>query len=217
MGLSLEYYSNNKSKINMTNNLKKFLNEEQDPKAVEKLMVKVNGLLTSGEEIEYIAVQKKPAINLSPDCIALTNKRIIFCRPKNFGLSMDFQDYAWKDIADCHLKEGIMGATFSIKTIKGGLNLLDYLPKSQARKLYQFGQEKEEEMIEYRRQHVLEDKRAAAGGGITVNAGAPIAAPSIEQKDDPLVTLQKLKKLLDSEIISQEEFDTKKTEVISKM
>jgi hypothetical protein len=200
----------------MINNLKKFLNEEQDPKAVEKLMVKVNGLLTSGEEVEYVAVQKKPAINLSPDCIALTNKRIIFCRPKNFGLSMDFQDYSWKDIADCHIKEGIMGATFFIKTIKGSLNVLDYLPKSQARKLYQFGQGKEEEMIEYRRQHALEDKRAAAGGGITVNAGAPIAS-NIEQKDDPMVTLQKLKKLLDSEIISQEEFDAKKTDVISKM
>jgi hypothetical protein len=200
----------------MINDLKKFLNEEQDPKAVEKLMIKVNGLLTSGEKVEYIAVQKKPAINLSPDCIALTNKRIVFCRPKNFGLSMDFQDYAWKDIADCHMKEGIMGATFSIKTTKGGLNMLDYLPKSQARKLYQFGQEKEEDMIEYRRQHALEDKRAAAGGGITVNAGTSIPS-NVEQKDDPMETLQKLKKLLDSEIISQEEFDTKKIEIISKM
>lgn len=42
----------------MINDLKKFLNEEQDLKAVEKLLVKVNGLLTSGEQVEYIAVQK---------------------------------------------------------------------------------------------------------------------------------------------------------------
>ena len=200
----------------MINDLKKFLNEEQDPKAVEKLLVKVNGLLTSGEEVEYIAVQKKPALNLSPDCIALTNKRIIFCRPRNLGLSMDFQDYAWKDILDCHMKEGIMGATFSMKTIKGHVNMLDYLPKAQARKLYQFAQQKEEEMVVFRREHDLENKRAIAGGGITVNTNIP-TAQNVEQKEDPIEVLQKLKKLLDSEIISQTEFDSKKTEILSKM
>ncbi|OUL61110.1 PH domain-containing protein [Flavobacterium sp. AJR] len=200
----------------MINDLKKFLNEEQDPKAVEKLLSKVSGLLTSGEQIEYVAVQKKPALNLSPDCIALTNKRIIFCRPRNLGLSMDFQDYAWKDILDCHMKEGIMGATFSMKTIKGNVNMLDYLPKAQARKLYQFAQEKEENMIEYRRQHDLETKRAIAGGGIIVNAGTAMPQ-NVETKEDPLEILQKLKKLLDGEIITQEEFDIKKTEIISKM
>jgi hypothetical protein len=200
----------------MINDLKKFLNEEQDQKAVEKLLTKVTGLLTSEEQVEYIAVQKKPAINLSPDCIALTNKRVIFCRPKNLGLSMDFQDYNWKDILDCHMKEGIMGATFSMKTIRGNVNMLDYLPKAQARKLYQFAQQKEEEMVVYRRQHDLENKRAIAGGGIIVNAGNT-APQNMEPKEDPLEILQKLKKLLDSEIISQSEFDTKKIEILSKM
>lgn len=200
----------------MINDLKKFLNEEQDPKAVEKLMGKVMGLLTVGEVVEYIAVQKKPAINLSPDCIALTNKRIIFCRPKNFGLSMDFQDYLWKDIADCHIKENILGADFKIKTTRGQIIMMDYLPKSQARKLYQFGQGKEEEMQDYRRQIDLENKRAAAGGGITVNTSIPNSQVT-EVKEDPMEVLQKLKKLLDSDIISQEEFDAKKSEVLSKI
>jgi len=203
----------------MINDLKKFLNEEQDPKAVEKLLEKVNGLLTSEEAVEYIAVQKKPAINLSPDCIALTNKRIIFCRPKNLGFSMDFQDYTWKDIADCHMKEGILGATFNVRTIKGAVNMLDYLPKAQARRLYQFAQGKEEEMVDYRRERALEDKRAAAGGGITVNTNIPnqqLGNPAT-LSDDPVAVLQKLKLLLESGILSQDEFETKKNEVISRM
>lgn len=200
----------------MIESIKKYLNEEQDLKAVEKLLEKVTQLLTVDETVEYIAVQKKPALNLSPDCIALTNKRIIFCRPKNFGLSMDFQDYLWKDIADCHMREGILGADFTVKTIRGQINMLEYLPKAQARRLYQFAQGKEEEMAEYRRERELENKRAAAGGGITVNTATPIQQP-VETKEDPVVILEKLKKLLDSNIISQEEFDTKKTEVISKM
>ncbi len=200
----------------MINDLKKFLNEEQNQQDVEKLLGKVQSLLTSGEEVEYIAVQKKPLVNMSPDCIALTNKRIIFCRPKNLGLSMDFQDYLWKDIADCHMKEGILGADFKIKTIRGQVNMLDYLPKNQARKLYQFAQGKEEEMHEYRRQRELEDKRAAAGGGITVNTSGAVPQ-NTEQKENPVEVLQKLKKLLDEQIISQNEFDTKKAEILSKM
>lgn len=201
----------------MINDLKKFLNEEQDPKAVEKLMSKVSGLLTADENVEYIAVQKKPAINLSPDCIALTNKRIIFCRPKNFGLSMDFQDYLWKDIADCHIKENILGADFKIKTIKGQFNMMDYLPKAQARKLYQFGQSKEEEMQDYRRQIDLENKRAAAGGGIVVNTNIPQPSTVVENQNDPLVLLTKLKGLLENNLISQDEFETKKNEIISRI
>ncbi|OWP74556.1 hypothetical protein BWK62_14005 [Flavobacterium oreochromis] len=197
------------------NDLKKFLNEEQDPKAVEKILDKVTGLLTSGEEVEYVAVQKK-AINFSPDCVALTNKRVIFCRPKNFGLSMDFQDYLWKDIVDCHIKENILGSDFKIKTTKGQINAMDYLPKAQARKLYQFGQNKEEEMQGYRRQMDLENKRASAGGGITVNTNIPTSNQN-ENTEDPIEKLQKLKKLLESEIISQQEFDNKKLEILSKL
>lgn len=46
----------------MIQELKNFLNEEQDSKAVEKVLEKVSGLLTADEKVEYIAVQKKPAI-----------------------------------------------------------------------------------------------------------------------------------------------------------
>jgi len=206
-------------------NLKQFLNEEQDPKAVEKLLEKITSLLTSQEFVEYIAAQKKPAINFSPDCIALTNRRIIFCRPKNFGLSMDFQDYNWVDVADCHIKEGILGATFIIKTIKNYTNMMDYLPKAQARKLYQYAQEIEEQMRGVRREKDLETIRASAGG-VTVNNATPIIAQPQQfqqqmshliESEDPFALLQKLKGLMENGIISPEEFEEKKNEVLSRV
>lgn len=203
-------------KITMINDLKKFLNEEQDPKAVEKILEKITGLLTANEAVEYIAVQKKPVVNFSPDCIALTNKRIIFCKPKNFGLSMNFQDYNWKDVADCHLKEEILGATFTMRTVMNLRNFMDYLPKSQARKLYQFAQSKEEEMREYRREKDLENKRAAAGGGIIVN-NTPLHSNENLQQEDPFAVLLKLKNLLENGILSQEEFEQKKNEILSRV
>lgn len=207
-------------------NLKKFLNEEQDPKAVEKLLGRINSLLTSQETIEYIAVQKKPVLNLSPDCIALTNRRIIFCRPKNFGLSMDFQDYSWVDVADCHIKEGIVGSTFMVKTTQHFTNMMDYLPKNQARKLYQFAQEVEEQMRGVRREKNLETLRASAGG-VTVNNATPIITqpqmfqeekkPLLIENEDPFALLQKLKGLKESGVISPEEFETKKNEILSRV
>ena len=195
--------------------LARFLNENQDPKAVEKLMSKVSGLLTADEEVQYIAVQKKPVLNTSPDCVALTNKRVIFCRPKNFGLSMEFKDHQWKDVVDIHIKENMLGADFSIKTARGS-DLMDYLPKDQARRLYQFGQAKEEEARDYRRQRDLEDKRAAAGGGIVVNA-APAAAPvaSVPTEDDPMAKLKKLKMMLENELITQAEYDERRIAILS--
>lgn len=207
-------------------NLKQFLNEEQDPKAVEKLLERINGLLTSQEVVEYIAVQKKPALNLSPDCIALTNRRIIFCRPKTFGLSMDFQDYSWVDVADCHIKEGILGATFMMRTTKNFTNMMDYLPKTQARKLYQYAQEIEEQMRNVRREKDLEARRASAGGGVTVNNTTPIITPHQQfqqsqplliENEDPFALLQKLKGLMENEIISPEEFENKKNEILSRV
>ncbi|MDW9381372.1 PH domain-containing protein [Chryseobacterium sp. JV558] len=207
-------------------NLKKFLNEEQDPQAVEKLLGRINSLLTSQEVVEYIAVQKKPVINLSPDCIALTNRRIIFCRPKTFGLSMDFQDYNWVDIADCHIKEGIVGATFIMRTTNSLTNMMDYLPKKQARKLYQFAQEVEEKMRGLRREKNLETLRASAGG-VTVNNATPIITqpqqfyqekePLMIESEDPFALLQKLKGLKESGIISPEEFEVKKNEILSRV
>jgi hypothetical protein len=207
-------------------NLKQFLNEEQDPKAVEKLLERINSLLTSQEFVEYIAVQKKPALNLSSDCIALTNRRIIFCRPKNFGFSMDFQDYSWVDIADCHIKEGILGSTFTMRTISNFSNMMDYLPKAQARKLYQFAQEIEEQMRGVRREKDLEVRRASAGGGITVNNTTPIIAHTLQtqqstskliEAEDPFAVLQKLKGLVENGIISPEEFESKKNEILSRV
>ena len=125
----------------MIDNLKKILNEDQDPKAIEKITSKLSNLLMSNEEIGYIAVQKKPAVTILPDSIVVTNKRIILCKPKNLGLSMEFVDYDWDDIAASFVKEGILGADFTFSTKSELTHTVDYLPKNQARKLYTYAKE----------------------------------------------------------------------------
>lgn len=131
----------NKTNKIMIENLKKILNEDQDPKAIEKITSKLDNLLMSNEEVGYIAVQKKPAITVFPDSIVVTNKRIILCKPKNLGLSMEFVDYDWDDIEATFVKEGILGADFTFNTKSDITHTVDYLPKNQARKLYTYAKE----------------------------------------------------------------------------
>ena len=125
----------------MLDNLKKILNEDQDPKAIEKITAKLDNLLMTNEEVGYIAVQKKPAVTIFPDSIVVTNKRIILCKPKNLGLSMEFIDYDWDDISASFVKEGILGADFTFSTKSDLTHTVDYLPKNQARKLYTYAKE----------------------------------------------------------------------------
>ncbi len=228
--------------------IEKFLNDQQDPKAVEKVYSRLSDLLTTDEEIIYIATQKKPLVNLFPDCVALTNKRILFFTPANLGLSIKFIDFVWKDIADVSTKEEIIGAVFSATTINGSEMGVDYLPKVQARKLYQYSQERKEAEREARRQRELEEKRAASGTFQYDAAGThkdgfvqaavtpatlpqpavlpttpppvqqPVAEPPVPQKPDELTEkLKKLKMLFDNSLISQEEYNQKKTELLSEL
>ncbi|HVV54282.1 MAG TPA: PH domain-containing protein [Mucilaginibacter sp.] len=211
----------------------KFLNDQQDPKAVEKVYTRLVDLLTKDEEIIYIATQKKPIVNLLPDCVALTNKRVLFFTPANLGLSIKFVDFVWKDIIDVFIKEEIIGAVFTIKTTNQAEMGVDYLPKVQARKLYQYAQERKEEEREARRQRDLEEKRAESGAfnienvapgnqpaAITpdVVAAQPVTVPTppeIPQKDELTEKLKKLRMLFDQGLISQDEYNSKKLELLS--
>lgn len=218
----------------------KFLRDEQDPKAVEKVYSRLVDLLTTGEEILYIAAQKKPLVNLFPDCIALTNKRILFFTPANLGLSIKFVDFVWKDIVDVYTKEEIIGAVFSAKTTNGAEMGVDYLPKVQARKLYQYAQERKEAEREARRLRELEEKRAESGS-LNIDHAAQVAfqpsepvvsqqppvvaqapvipqpAPVVEEpkKDELTEKLKRLKTLFENGLISQEEYNHKKLELLS--
>ncbi|MDI5895368.1 PH domain-containing protein [Flavobacterium algoritolerans] len=125
----------------MKEQFKKFLNEEQDPKAIEKIASKLSDLLMKNEEIGYIAVQKKPAITVLPDSIVMTNKRVIICQPKNLGLSMNFIDYTWDEIEGTFVKENILGSEFSFTTRTNMEVSIDYIPKIQARKIFTYAKE----------------------------------------------------------------------------
>lgn len=193
----------------------RFLGDDQDPGVVDKVVKKAMELLTRGEEIEYVGVQKKPIVTIAPDAVLLTNKRFIIFRPKIMG--MTFEDHVWREVANVHMSEQMLSATISC-TIVGGKKLeIDSIPKKQARKIYTYAQEVEERMHEERRLRSMEEKRAGAGG---VVIQAPMSMPQqsvAPPADDPMATLGKLKQMLEAGFIEASEYEAKKAEVLSKM
>ncbi|MEY2703462.1 MAG: hypothetical protein RLY43_2101 [Bacteroidota bacterium] len=222
----------------MIDNLKKILNEDQDPKAIEKITSKLENLLMSNEEVGYIAVQKKPAVTILPDSIVVTNKRIILCKPKNLGLSMEFIDYDWDDIAGSFVKEGILGADFTFTTHSDLTHTVDYLPKNQARKLYTYAKEQldilkngpklaetktadennVEEVVAEEVTHLAEIIPATS---LVQDAEVEVPITHGERpltelsKEELFEKLQNYKKLLDNGLILQGEYDRLKNEIIT--
>jgi hypothetical protein len=211
----------------MKEQFKKFLNEEQDPKAIEKIASKLTDILMKNEEIGYIAVQKKPALTVLPDSIVMTNKRIIICQPKNLGLSMNFIDYTWDDIEGTFVKENILGSEFSFSTKTDMQVSIDYIPKIQngVTAASPISEEipvliEEAEMIEEMETEDVTDfaEIMPVVSNYTENTSASTEKKSSELTQDELFAkLQNYKKLLDNGLILQGEYDAFKKEILSYM
>jgi len=208
-----------------------FLTEEQDPKTVDKVVGKLKDLLSSKEELLYIAVQKRPAVNILSDCIALTNKRIFYCEPANFGITMNFKDISWKSIKEVSFKEELFGSKFICVPQHGENIVTEYIPKVQARKLYQAVQEQLEAYHEELKK-VEEENKATPIEMIeepeellsfpTTEEVLPIQTPLVEPilelveepEDEATQKLRKLKTLFDKQLINQEEYEAKKASIL---
>lgn len=204
----------------------KFLNEEQDPKTVEKVLGKIRDLMTSNEELIYIAVQKRPAVNLMPDCIVLSNKRIFYCEPANFGITMNFKDISWKSIKEVSFKEELFGSKFICVPQHGENIVTEYIPKAQARKLYQAAKqqldefkeellkiEKEEKLVTDTYTYIQEDPLEITAPAPEVQAEAqPVF--QVEPEDETTLKLRKLKTLFDKQLITLEEYEAKKADIL---
>jgi hypothetical protein len=212
------------------NSIDRFLSDEQDPKAVEKVIGKLNDLLTSGEELLYLAVQKKPAVNLLPNSIAISNKRIFYCEPGNLGLTMNFKDISWKNIKEVSFKEEFFGSKFICVPQHGENIVTEFIPKIQARKLHQASNEQLEALKEQIRQEKLEENRASASAitlpttpasnvyDLPIEEAIVVAPAKIEEaEDEATLKLRKLKTLFDKQLITQEEYEHKKAAILDSL
>ena len=210
--------------------MEQYLTDDQDPRTAEKVLGKLRDMLTSGEVVVYLAIQKKPAVTLIPDCIAITNKRIIFCIPANLGLTTNFITFIWEDVKEVSFKEEFFGSKF-ITVPQSGENIaIDYIPKVQARKLYQFSNEQLEKNRGLSQKQVSGDSNTHLGNTNVsddytsyveideedkpfIQAQSPL--PIEEPEDEMTQKLKKLKTLFEKQLITSEEYERKKADILS--
>ncbi|MBC7916033.1 MAG: PH domain-containing protein [Pyrinomonadaceae bacterium] len=203
-----------------------FINEEQDPRTAEKVLAKIADMLTPGEQVIYLAVQKKPAVTLIPDSIVVTDKRIVFCIPGNLGLTTNFEIFSWKDVKEVSFKEEFFGAKFTTVPLSGENFTVDYIPKVQARKLYQYCNQQLERLKDLEKEQALKAQQASFETKPAVDeiiqsmpTGPNVPVPEIAAalEDELTQKLQKLKGLFERGLITQEEYEAKKADILSQL
>ncbi|MBE8719234.1 PH domain-containing protein [Sphingobacterium pedocola] len=242
----------------------KYIQDGQDPKVIEKIYTKIIDMLTHGESINYIALQKKPAVTLLPDSITISNKRIFLCEFTKLGLATNFEIFSWKDIKDIAFKEEIFGSKVTVIPFTGENLSIDYIPKIQARKLYQLikdalesnksGVEKSTpiakasspspsypatEPAQVRPRYtepvkneanverspiaaptpkvITEQDNTTNNFGTPAQTAVPLSTSKPEEEDELTQKLKKLKTLYDKQLITQAEYETKKSEILSQL
>jgi hypothetical protein len=180
-------------------------------------------MLSSDEPVIYLAIQKRPGVTINPDSIAVSTKRIVFCIPENLGLTTNFITFYWADVKEVSFKEGFLGSKFIIVPQRGENVVTDYIPKVQARKLYQFCNEQMEKhkMIPPGIGSVMQNENLADDYASYIEVKDEVdsftTAENSQTEDDLIQKLQKLKTLFEKQLISQAEYERKKADILSQL
>lgn len=167
--------------------LAKFLKEEQDPVLVKQAYEKVAQLMTSGEEIVYLATNGRGGVGHTTECIIATNKRVLLYKKKVLG-KIELDDCFWRDVRDAQIKESRNGMCMTFEAIQGWRLQVDNLPRAQAQRLFEVAVEHCERLrnrLESEGIHVVSAVTSEATPAVKI---APIQAepqPAPVQLDQP--------------------------------
>lgn len=179
--------------------------------------------LAAGEKVLHtIRASKALSLDLTPKTLAVTDQRVMVVDHKVLG-RYELQDVPYSKLETVYFEQGVAGATFSlspedgetieiawlsregakkaIETIRDALDAIAVEPVSIQRKKKALGRE---EWILHKPKELV-SRRAEARG------------PGRSTRSDPLEQVQQLKELLDAGAISQEEYETKKEELLDQV
>lgn len=134
------------------------------------------------------------------ESIFVTDKRVIKVKPKTLGLRANVDDYLFKDMANVKLDKGVVRSSISIKTRFASDDVaIKNIPKDGANKIYR----------------AIQDGIAGR-----LEGGKPTNLPDAgvsTQKIDITEQIKKLAELKNAGLLTEEEFTTKKQELLAKI
>lgn len=179
----------------------------------------IGPLMARGEHVCHLVVQDQvKAMTLWPSALVLTNRRVMVVSRKMMGQS--FLDLFWGEVHDAHLVENWKGGVFAVQSVQNAQLRVDCLPVHQARAAYAFAQRAEELAAEWRRVRRLEEERARARGVALSDLPGYSQGPAPStpaDTGDVETLLRRLQDLRDKGLISEQEYQQKRNDVLSRL
>ena len=190
------------------NNDVDFNTEITDESALNEIE-KIAERLDEGEKVLEVAKQsriKPGGANLSPNTVFATDRRLIIRNPTMLGARQNIEDFEYDTITHVKLEKGLFSATlvFTVPGMatsakkspwgRGEDGAIDGIPKDKAEKI-----------LKIVRHGIVEAKKESQ---------KPV---QVVQQTSTADELAKLAKLKEQGILSDEEFDKMKKDLISKM
>ena len=127
-----------------------------------------------------------------------TDKRILFYRHSGF-FSLKLKDFSWQDIRNVNKEEGLISGEMEFEMVGGSRSEILYMPTGAVRKMYPIVRE-----LVAKAHESLQQPPA-----IVQQVSGP--------QEDFMAKLKQLKEMLDAGLIRQSEYDSKKTDILSRM
>jgi len=93
----------------------------------------VRNILNPGEKILFAV---KQSLDVLPEMIFVTNRRLIFRKSSALGLKKTVTDYPYSDIVNITIDRGLIRSTVEIKMRSGGELKISDIPKVEAYQLH---------------------------------------------------------------------------------
>lgn len=174
--------------------------------ALQEIDSEIKSILLQGEGVLLVASQSRavPGGSITtPNKVYVTNRRVIFKDPKWLGLKANIIDVSYKDISNIRLKRGVFSTEIYLKSrflsdeVK--LPAVDKQIAQQVNSMIQQGIRGE-----LPNQIITEEKTA------------PVLESPIKKAASALEELTKLAELKEKGIVTEEEFQKLKTDLLKK-
>jgi len=134
---------------------------------------------------------------MSRNSVTATNRSLRFTDPKMFGLRSDITEIPYNKIDSIKKKGGLRGSTLVMNSGTFGTIELGGISGGDADKII-----------------AIYKKYSASGAAMPQPVYQPVPQPA---QEDPMEQLAKLKKMVEAGLITEEEHNTKKVEILAKM
>ncbi len=185
----------------------------------DRIRREVETVLTEGEQVLAIAPQNLINSPFKQDSAVVTSRRFIVYRPKLLG-RMEMEDFLWQDGTEVRITTKLLGASLDVTsrrresdgTIRARGAVVEGLEKQAALRVYSEAQRLEQEWREKNRIRLMEEERARSGGVFLHGGGVATAVASGASVEERLV---KLKSLHEKGLISDAEYEARKSQIIA--